>query len=63
MSPEKMMATDDTAKALLARYMIPMPNQNLSPEEVRELMQYFKWTDAHPNPAGSAPVTDKEHKE
>ncbi len=64
MSPEKMMATDDTAKALLARYMIPMPNQNLSPEEVREIMQYFKWADAHPSPAGSTPVTtDKALKE
>jgi nitrite reductase (NO-forming) len=42
-SPEKMIAVDDTAKALLARYQIPMPNQNLTSDEIRRLVRYFHW--------------------
>jgi nitrite reductase (NO-forming) len=55
LAPERMLASDDTAKALLERYKIPMPNQNLSPEEIRQLMRYFRWADEHPSPAGSTP--------
>ncbi|HET7224914.1 MAG TPA: multicopper oxidase domain-containing protein [Candidatus Eisenbacteria bacterium] len=45
-SPEHMLATDDTAKALLARFTIPMPNQNLSPDEIKRLISYFHWVRA-----------------
>ena len=63
-SPEKMLASDDTAKALLARHQIPMPNQNLSPQEIRQLIRYFRWAGAHPAPAGSTPAaTGKALKE
>jgi len=63
-SPEKMLASDETAKALLARYMIPMPNQNLSPQQMTELIRYFKWADEHPSPPGSTPVaTEKATRE
>ena len=49
-SPEHMLATDDTAKALLARFKIPMPNQNLSPEEIKRLIAYFHWVREHGTP-------------
>jgi nitrite reductase (NO-forming) len=63
-SPEKMLAADDTARALLDRYKIPMPNQNLSQEEISQLLRYFHWTDEHPMPPGSTPtVTSKALKE
>ena len=55
-SPEQMLAADDTAKALLDRYKIPMPNQNLSPQEIRQLIIYFHWADEHPAPPGSTPT-------
>jgi nitrite reductase (NO-forming) len=42
-APEKMLAVDDSAKALLQRYQIPMPNQNLAPGEIRTLIEYFHW--------------------
>jgi nitrite reductase (NO-forming) len=50
--PEKMLQTDETAKAMLKEYNnIPMPNQNLTGAEVREYIKYFQWYDAQP--AGS----------
>ena len=54
-SPEKMLAADDTAKALLARFKIPMPNQNLAPTDIRRLLKYFHWSasgDKAGKPAG-----------
>jgi nitrite reductase (NO-forming) len=61
-SPEMMTAHDDTAKALLKRYQVQMPNQNLTPDEMKELLLYFKWAGKNPPPpgrdttgAGSAP--------
>jgi len=50
-SPETMLAKDDTAKALLHRFSIPMPNQGLTPPEIGALLKYFHWADdvaAHP---------------
>jgi nitrite reductase (NO-forming) len=48
-----MLATDDTAKVMLERYKVPMPNQNLSPDEIRQLVRYFKWAGEHPAMAAS----------
>jgi nitrite reductase (NO-forming) len=45
-SPETMLAHDDTAKALLAVYKLPMPNQALAPAGRRELIAYFHWYDS-----------------
>jgi nitrite reductase (NO-forming) len=45
-SPEKMLAVDDTAKALLARHHVPMPNQNLSERQIEQLIRYFRWADS-----------------
>jgi nitrite reductase (NO-forming) len=46
--PESMMKTDPAAKEMLAKYKVPMPNQSLSDEEIREYIAYFKWADAMP---------------
>jgi nitrite reductase (NO-forming) len=50
--PAGMMQTDPTAKALLGQYEVPMPDQNLSDEEVAELIAYFQWADANVRSAG-----------
>ncbi len=50
---------------MLARYKVPMPNQNLSDAEVREYIAYFKWADANlrpqvaKQPQSDAPATTK----
>jgi nitrite reductase (NO-forming) len=45
-SPEQMLASDPTAKELLKKYNgVPMPNQNLSDEEVRQYLSYFQFVD------------------
>jgi len=51
-SPEQMLQTDADAKALLDKYKLPMPNQNLSEEETRQFIAYFKWADANLRPQG-----------
>jgi len=45
-APEQMFATDPTAKALLGKYKVPMPNQNLSDAEIRGYLKYFRFNDA-----------------
>ena len=57
-SPEKMLAADDTAKALLQRFNIPMPNQGLAPGEIQSLVRYFHWVaegEKDRQPAGGTP--------
>jgi nitrite reductase (NO-forming) len=44
-SPEQMFAADPTAKALLDKYKVPMPNQNLSEAEIRGYLKYFRFVD------------------
>ena len=46
-APEEMVKTDGDAKAMLDKYKVPMPDQNLSDQEVREFIAYFKWADAN----------------
>jgi nitrite reductase (NO-forming) len=56
-SPEKMLAEDDEAKALLKEYNnIPMPNQNLSAKEVAQYLRYFHWVDAQAKTSAPAPA-------
>ena len=53
--PEKMLATDADAKALLTEYNnIPMPNQSLSDVEIKQYIKYFHWIDAQPAGAAKA---------
>ena len=44
-NPDEMLKTDAHAKELLAKYKVPMPNQNLSDEGIKEMIAYFKWAD------------------
>ena len=52
-SPEQMLQSDPTAKALLDKWKIPMPNQGLSDEEIKQYLAYFKWADQNLQPKGS----------
>ncbi len=45
MTPEAMLASDPDAKAMLEKYKVPMPNQNLSEAEADQLIKYFHWID------------------
>jgi len=45
LAPEKMQKTDAAAKALLAKYKVPMPNPGLNRNEVRQVVKYFHWID------------------
>lgn len=47
--PDRMLETDATAQALLKEWNnIPMPNQNLSDEDVANFIALFHWADAQP---------------
>ena len=52
-SPEQMLQSDATAKSMLDKYKVPMPNQSLSDSEIREYLAYFKWADANLRPVGT----------
>jgi mono/diheme cytochrome c family protein len=55
-SPEQMLQTDPLAKAMLDKYKVPMPNQGLSEEEIKQYLAYFKWADQNVQPKGSSPA-------
>ena len=42
LNPEKMVKENPTAKALLAEYVAPMANQNLTEAEARLILEYFR---------------------
>lgn len=42
LDPEKMLANNDTIKALLAKYLTPMANQHLSHEEARAVLEHLR---------------------
>ena len=44
--------TDATAKQLLDKYKLPMPNQGASDDEIRAYIAYFRWADANLRPQG-----------
>jgi mono/diheme cytochrome c family protein len=46
LNPEVMIQEDDTAYELFAEYMTPMANQNMSEEQARALLEYFRSLDA-----------------
>jgi nitrite reductase (NO-forming) len=46
-TPERLLETDEAAKAMLRKYKVPMPNQGLPDDEVRHLIKYFHWFDQH----------------
>jgi len=53
-APEQMLQSDAHAKAQLEKYKLPMPNQGLSDEEIKQYIAYFKWADQNLQPKGSA---------
>lgn len=42
LNPEKMVAENPIAKQLLAAYLSPMANQNLTEEQARQILEYFR---------------------
>ena len=50
--PEGMAKTDPIGKEMLAKYKVPMPNQNIDDAEIRAYLAYFKWADANIQPRG-----------
>jgi nitrite reductase (NO-forming) len=53
-NPDEMLKADGAAKEMLAKYKVPMPNQNLSEAEIKEYVAYFKWADANIEPRGTS---------
>ena len=47
-----MLQADPKAKALLEKWKVPMPNQGLSDEEIKQYLAYFKWADQNLQPQG-----------
>lgn len=45
-SPDTMIYTDPVAKEMLKEYMVPMPNQGLTDEQIDILVEYFEYKDA-----------------
>lgn len=45
LNPTEMLAKDSTAKKLLAEFISPMANQNLTEEEARAVLEYFRTID------------------
>jgi nitrite reductase (NO-forming) len=52
-SPEQMLQSDATAKALLDKWKLPMPNQGLNDGDIKGFIAYFKWADANLQPKGT----------
>jgi mono/diheme cytochrome c family protein len=46
LNPGEMTQNDPTAKELLATYIAPMANQNLTEEEARAVLEFFRQNDA-----------------
>ena len=46
-SPETMLMSDPIAKEMLGVYMVPMPNQGLSDEDIDALIDYFEFEDSN----------------
>lgn len=46
LNPSEMIQKDETAKALLAEYLTQMANQNLTQDEARAVLEYFRQHDS-----------------
>jgi hypothetical protein len=46
LNPAEMTANDSIAKELLATYLTQMANQNLTEEQARNILEYFRQQDA-----------------
>jgi len=52
--PDGMLKSDPAAKEMLAKYKVPMPNQNVTEAEIRDYLAYFRWADANVPPQRGA---------
>lgn len=50
LNPDVMVKENAQARQLLAEYMAPMANQNLTEEQARAVLEYFRTLDELPNP-------------
>jgi len=46
MNPEQMVKEDPVAKELLAEYLAPMANQNITEDQARKIVEYFRQVDS-----------------
>lgn len=46
LNPEVMIQEDDTAYELFAEYMTPMANQNMTEDQARSILEYFRSIDS-----------------
>ena len=53
-NPEQMLQSDAAAKEMLGKYKVPMPNQNLSEDEIKQYLEYFEWSDKNLQPRGKS---------
>jgi len=47
LNPAEMIKKHPEAKKMLQKFMTPMPNQNLSREEARSILEYFRYMNKH----------------
>ena len=47
LNPEVMLKENEAAKQLLAEYIAPMANQNLTEEQARSILEYFRTVDSN----------------
>jgi hypothetical protein len=47
LNPAEMVRKHPEAKKMLQEFMTPMPNQNLSREEARSILEYFRYMNKH----------------
>ena len=55
-----MLQSDSDAKAMLEKYKLPMPNQNLSEVEIGEYIKDFHWADENVKPQQLAAAQTQE---
>jgi len=46
MNPEQMVKEDPVAKELLAEFLAPMANQNITEDQARKIVEYFRQVDS-----------------
>jgi hypothetical protein len=56
LAPKDMLEQDDTAKELLGEYLVQMTFQNVSQDEARQILEYFREYDTK-GPAIEKPAT------
>jgi hypothetical protein len=65
LNPQEMVQKDPTAQALLEEFLVPMTFQNVTPEETRAILEYFRHYDEKGEiavPASTVPVNKAKAK-